>query len=132
MLEDDLLRSDPWHTSPKTDTKIDVACLLTPEKAIFFITNTDYTIQDSAYQWNIFKKVKLRVLLPSWFKASDGFELHPVEGIRPVLWSDKHPYIDLELETLSMGSVIVVTKDKNSKALYEGKFRSLLAVEGEK
>jgi hypothetical protein len=38
----------------------------------------------------------------------------------------------LELEALSMGSVIVVAKDKQTKASYEDKFKSLQAVESKK
>jgi hypothetical protein len=132
LLELDLLRSDPWHGTVQTNATIDVACLLTPDKAIYFITNTDYMIHDSAYQWKTQNKVKLKVSLPPWFQASDGFEIHPIKGILPVSWSNKHPYIDLELEALSMGSVIVVAKDKQTKASYEEKFKSLLAVESEK
>lgn len=132
LLEKDLLLSDPWHGTVKTDAPVDVACLLTPDKAIIFITNREYMIQDSAYQWKDYKNVKLSVSLPSWFQPSDGFELNPEKGIHTVQWLRNNTFVDLNLDTLSMGRIIVLTKDNKARPVYDAVFKELLAIETKK
>ncbi len=129
LLEDALLSSDPYHGQSNSPEKIDVASLITPDQLITFITNTNYQISDSAYQWTKAKEVKVQIKLPSWFQALDGFELSPENGITSAKWEIKENMLELFLEELNMGQVFVFSRNKEIRVQYENKFLELLKIE---
>ena len=132
LLDKDILASDPYHGQVTAPEKIDVASLITTDKLIMFITNTNYQISDSAYQWTNAKNVKVQVKLPNWFKAIDGFEVSPEAGINTAKWKMNENTIELALSELRMGRVFVFTMNKETRKQYETQFNELLKIENSK
>jgi hypothetical protein len=112
-----------------TPEKVDVASLITPDKLIVFITNTNYQINDSAYVWTIEKKVKVQISVPDWFTAIDGFEINPEKGLKPADWKMQNKFVDLSLDELTMGRVFVFSVSKDMRKNYENRFTEIINFE---
>jgi hypothetical protein len=129
LLEEDLLLSDPWPGGFSAPEGVDVAPLISPDKLVVFISNLDYAISDSAYQWNPVRRLHLELAVPNWFSAVDGFEIDPSEGIKPVKWALKGKTIAIDIEALKMGRVLVFTARRDSRKQLEAGFARLLKLE---
>lgn len=129
LLQDDLLASDPCHGEITAPEKTDVAALITADKLILFITNTDYQISDSAYQWTSRKKVRVQVKIPHWFTARDGFEVSPESGIRAANWKMPGGVVELTLDELKMGRVFVFATGKEARGNYAARFQEIINME---
>lgn len=129
LLEDDLLLSDPLHTPVTAPGNVDVAGLITPDKLIVFVTNTDYRISDSSYQWTTVKNISVQLKVPVWFKAHDGFEIIPATGIKPAQWSMQDQLLEIKLDELNMGRVFVFSATKDSRTPYEQRFAEIISAE---
>jgi hypothetical protein len=129
LLEKDFLASDPYHGKVTAPEKVDVASLITADKLIVFVTNTNYQISDSAYQWTNAKNVKIRIQVPQWFKANDGFEIVPSTGIAPANFKIQNNSVELTLDELKMGRVFVFSVSKDTHKQFENRFSEILKVE---
>jgi hypothetical protein len=129
LLEKDLLLSDPWHGNVTAPDGIDVANLITPDKLIMFITNVNYQIGDSAYQWTMAQNVKADVSLPEWFTPEDGFEISPESGVLQVKWKMQKNSISVTLNELNMGKVMVFTANQETRESFQMGFTRLLKIE---
>jgi hypothetical protein len=129
LLEQDLLVSDPYHGQVTAPDQVDVGSLITADQLILFITNTNYQINDSAYQWTTAKKVKVQLKVPHWFNTSDGFELSPEDGIHSVKWKMNEKFLELTLDELKMGRVFVFSVNKDSRKHYQSHFSELIGLE---
>jgi hypothetical protein len=94
-----------------------------------FVTNTNYQISDSAYQWTNAKNVKIRIQVPQWFKANDGFEIVPSTGIAPANFKIQNNSVELTLDELKMGRVFVFSVSKDTHKQFENRFSEILKVE---
>lgn len=129
LLQHDLLASDSYHGEITAPEKTDVAALITADKLILFITNTDYQISDSAYQWTSQQKVRVRVKIPHWFAARDGFEVSPETGIRAANWKMQGGVVELTLDELKMGRVFVFASGKEAHGNYVARFQEIINME---
>lgn len=129
LLEHDLLASDPYHGTVTAPDKTDVASLITADKLIMFITNTNYQISDSAYQWASARKVNVQVRAPHWFRAGACFEVSPEGGIREVKWKANGNLLEVTLDQLHMGRVVVFTATPDVRGQYETRFKEILSRE---
>jgi hypothetical protein len=129
LLEDDLQLSDPWQGAISAPQGVDVAPLITPDKLVVFVSNLDYEISDSAYQWNPMRNINLEIAVPDWFSASDGFEINPSMGIASVKWELKGKAICIAMDELEMGRVLVFTAGHDSRTQFETRFDGLLKIE---
>jgi hypothetical protein len=126
LLENDMLLSDPWHGNVAATDGIDVASLITPDKLILFAINTNYQINDSAYQWKPAENVKISLSVPEWFWPVEAFETNPQEGIKPADWKIQNKAIELNIKEVKMGSVYVFSMKKKSRESFESRFSGLL------
>jgi len=129
LLEKDILLSDPLHGKITAPEKVDVASLITQNKLIVFVTNKNYQISDAAYQWTPMPKMKVRVTLPAWFHANEGFEIIPEKGMKSVNWKMQHNSIDIDIDELKMGRVYVFSIDKDTQKQYERRFAEIITNE---
>jgi hypothetical protein len=129
LLENDLLTSDPYHGEVKAPEKVDVASLITTDKLIVFVINTNYQLSDSAYQWTNAKKVQVKVNAPEWFKAIDGFEVTPHSGIEGNKWIMNDNIIEFALDDLKMGRVFVFSTKKDTRKSYQSLYSAITAKE---
>jgi len=129
MLEKDLLLSDPYHGQRSSSASIDVAPLVSPDKMIVFITNTDYDIRDTAYLWRDARDVEVRMEIPDWFLPEEAFELDPSTGIKNITWKPGHKEISFVIPEIHMGTVVVFSRGKGTAEEYSKHFSSLLQIE---
>ncbi|MCY3998837.1 MAG: hypothetical protein OXE55_05725 [Flavobacteriaceae bacterium] len=126
LLEKDLLLSDPWDGDIVAPAEVDVATLITPNKILVFVSNTDYQIKDDGYKWNNVQNIKVGITLPNWFNAVKGFEIDPYTGIKLANWKVREKSLEISLAELQMGSVFVFSKEKNDYQSFEQHFTTLL------
>jgi O-glycosyl hydrolase len=126
LLEKDLLLSDPYHGDRSSNTSIDVAPLVSADKMILFLTNTDYEIRDTAYRWKDAKDVEVRLEIPDWFVPEEAFEVDPYTGIRNISWKPGQKEISLFIPMIHMGKVVVFSNRKGTAEKYSKHFSSLL------
>lgn len=129
LLENDILNSDPYHGKVAAPEKVDVASLITQDKLIVFVTNTNYQINDSAYVWTNAKNVKIHIQLPDWFNAHEGFEIVPDTGIKTAVWKLNNKSLELSLNELKMGRVFVFSFTKDARKKFENRYSEILVVE---
>jgi hypothetical protein len=129
LLEHDLLLSDPWHGKVSAPAGIDVAGLITPDKLLVFVVNTNYRISDSAYQWTSARQVQVDISVPAWFSATDAFGIDPASGIVPVSWKRENRSITVTMDALAMGKVLVFSTDRDTRKSFTQRFGQLLRVE---
>ena len=129
LLEQDMLLSDPWHGRVSGPGGVDVASLVTPDKLVVFVVNTDYRISDSAYQWKTARNVKIDIAVPGWFTAADGFDIDPSAGIMPLQWNLKNRSITVTIDELKMGKVLLFTANRASRKRFEAQFAALVRIE---
>jgi len=129
VLENDLLLSDPYHTYITAPSGIDVAPLITPDRLIVFVCNTNYTIRDTAYLWTKAQNINLSIKVPNWFEASDGFILDPASGVGELQWVQTNHTLSLQLPELRMGTILVFTREKEGAQKYRDAFRQQRAIE---
>ncbi len=129
LLEHDLLLSDPWHGKVSAPAGIDVAGLITPDKLVVFVVNTNYRISDSAYQWTSARQVQVELTVPGWFSPTDAFDIDPVSGIMPLCWKRENRNITVKMDTLAMGKVLVFSTDRDTRKTFTQRFGQLLRVE---
>ena len=126
LLEKDLLHSDPYHGARYASTAIDVAPLISADKMILFLTNTDYEIRDTAYRWNDARDVEIRLEIPDWFVPEEAFEVDPHAGINNISWSQGQKEISFLIPEIHMGKVLVFSRQAGTAEEYSKRFSSLL------
>lgn len=129
VLENDLLLSDPYHTKIIAPPGIDVAPLITPDRLIVFVCNTNYTIRDTAYLWTKARNVSISIKVPTWFEAADGFVLDPAKGIGELAWEGTQNTLSIHLPDIHMGTVLIFTREKKGASSYRNAFRQRISIE---
>jgi len=129
VLENDLLLSDPYHTKIIAPPGIDVAPLITPDRLIVFVCNTNYTIRDTAYLWTKARNVSISIKVPTWFEAADGFVLDPAKGIGELAWEGTQNTLSIPLPDIHMGTVLIFTREKKGASSYRNAFRQRISIE---
>lgn len=129
LIEKDLQVSDPFHTETKGPEKLDIAPLISKEQLTIFLTNLDYQIHDSAYIWKPKEKVSFQLRLPVWFEVKDGFEWQVTSGLKDLNWSVKEQTLNIALDELNMGSVLILSSDADRRKEYQARNHDLILVE---
>jgi len=126
LLEKDLLLSDPYHGDRSASASIDVASLVSADKMILFLTNTDYEIRDTAYRWRDARDVEVNLEIPDWFVPEEAFEADPCTGIKTISWKPGQKEISLVIPEIHMGKVVVFSNRKGTAEAYAKHFSSML------
>lgn len=128
-LKDDLLLSDPLICKQTSHEYLDVAPLISPDKSILFVSNTQYEITDSAYQWTPLRNVEVEVQMPSWFKASNVYEFNPETGFQMIKWRQSKNALHLHFKSIRVGTIVVALSDHKQKENLIEKFQLAISHE---
>jgi len=82
MLKEDLLQSEPLQCRVEVDNKLLIHPLISKDKLILIVLNTDYSIDPEAYQWKAMQSADLSLQIPSWFNVGLAYELIPEKGVK--------------------------------------------------
>lgn len=128
VLREDLLAGDIANANVKAPRKVDVAPIVTADKLILCITNTDYEIDPEAYPFKEKKDQGLRVTLPDWIDPKDALRVAP-DGITPVEMERDGTDLLLNYGDLLDVAVLVISNDPATRAAYQTEYEAALADE---
>ena len=108
----DWLDADPLRTEVKAPENVDVALLLSPERLTVIVVNLDYRIDDTAYEWQEMRAVRLHIALPEWFDI-EGLAKLDKTGPQPFDFTTDNNLLLLEIDTLGPYALFVAGQDKD-------------------
>lgn len=82
MLKADLLKGDPLQTTIESNNRLLFHPIISEDKLILIVLNSDYTIAPEAYQWNAMQNVDVKIKIPPWLRLESAYELIPEEGVK--------------------------------------------------
>jgi hypothetical protein len=130
VMRKDLLASDISRAGVSAPRKVDVAPLVTPDKLILCITNTDYEIDPEAYPFDEKTDQGLRVTLPDWIDPATALRVGP-DGIHPLTVERDGADLLVRYGDLKDVAVVVLANSPETEAAYQAEFDAALADEAQ-
>jgi hypothetical protein len=128
IMRDDFLASEPATLLPvEAPARVDVAPLVTWDKLVLCITNTDYDIHPEAYPFRAKEDVRITVSLPSWVRPGAALQVSPA-GIETREFTVDDGRVTVTLPRLHDVAVLVIAQE-GVQATYEAANAAALTVE---
>jgi len=128
---DVITRSTPIELPVKADRRLWVRTLAAGlDTVVLLVVNDDIVCDRVGTAAVPVEKAKIDLTLPSWLKPASAFEV-TCEGTRDIAWAPSAEAVALDLGTVKLTRMIVITSDKSLRAgmqaLYERKFAANVA-----
>jgi len=122
LTRDDFLSSEPYVGGVDAPDKIDVAPLVSWDRALLCVTNLDYEIDAEAYPFRTKEDVRVSVRLPEWIRPEAALLVAP-DGVSPLPFKTTRKGAELALGDLEVCKLVVLCNDIAA----EGAYRQLYA-----
>lgn len=128
MTRDDLLSAESINASVRADGKLDVAVLASWDKLFVFIVNTDYDVDDEAYQWRSIENAKITLTVPSWIDPKSAIQMDGEEP-KKITFIKQGREITLQMGNLDMGKFLVIDGIHDSLDRYNSELKQIKLLE---
>jgi hypothetical protein len=129
LLRADLLESEPILPSGiSAPPTVDCFALVTMSKLIVCLTNKEYLMASSGYQFKPIKDLEVQINLPSWIQPSGMVQLKP-KGIQSVSHRYKDGKLVVSLDLLNDAAIVVASNAPNAEDVYQARLGSILSDE---
>lgn len=123
---DVITRSTPIDLPVRSDRRLWVRTLAAGfDTIVVLVVNDDIVCDRLGTAVVPVEKARIDVTVPSWLRAGDSFEVTS-DGTREVRWSSSGQVTSIDLGTVELTRMVIVTRDKSLRAamqaLYERKF----------
>ena len=109
LAKGDLLESEPILPSGiSAPPTVDCFALVTMSKLIVCLTNKEYLMASSGYQFKPIKDLEVQINLPSWIQPSGMVQLTP-KGIQSVSHRYKDGKLIVSLDLLNDAAILVAS-----------------------
>ena len=96
--------------------------------ALVVLTNKQYLMASSGYQFKPVKDLEVQINLPSWIKPSGMVHITPT-GIQSVPHRYKEGKLVISVDLLNDAAIIVAPNAQNAEDVYQARLRSILSDE---
>lgn len=125
VLREDFLAAEVAALEVKAPAKVDVAPLVSRDKVILCLVNTDYEIHPEAYPFKEKTNVRLSVGLPEWIQPVKAVRV-TTEGVKPVEMSVSKGKASISLERLYDCDIIALVNSGDDVAAMEAEYARAL------
>jgi hypothetical protein len=129
LLKDDLLQSEPLQCKVEANSKLLVHPLISKDKLILIVLNTDYSIDPVAYQWKARNEVGVQLEIPAWLKLESGYELLPAKGVKKAGFQQKGQDLRVPIKNLEAYKIFVFDTSKADLKELQGAYDQLKDME---
>lgn len=128
VLREDFLAAEKATLPVKAPDKVDVAPLVSRDKVLLCLVNTDYEIHPEAYPFQEKTNVRLTVDLPNWIQPVKAVRVTP-DGVKPVEMSVAKGKANITLERLYDCDILALVNDEADVTAMEAEYQQALADE---
>lgn len=128
LLRDDFLGSETAALDVTAPEKVDVAPLVTWDKLLLCVTNTDYEIHPEAYPFVTKENVEVSVPLPGWIEPAAALLISP-DGVEALPCKVSRGKATVTLLKLEACAVIVLPNSADAETRYQAAYQAALAEE---
>ena len=125
MMKEDLLESEPLQTKIESNEILLIHPIISKDKLILIILNSDYVIDPVAYQWKSKQDVDIKLKIPAWFKAESAYELIPEEGVESTKFQQENNNLSLNIKNIEAYKIFVFDTNKTDLKELKAKYTKL-------
>jgi len=129
MIKDDLLQGDPLETKIEANKELIIHPIISKNKLILIVLNSDYKIDPRAYKWSPKQDEIIKVRTPSWFRVESGYELIPEEGMKNIEFQQEEKYIKMNIKHIEAFKIYVFDKNDADLGVLKAEYNKLLKME---
>ncbi len=128
LLRDDFLASEAAALEIQAPKDIDVAALVTWDKLILCLCNTDYEIHPEAYPFVAKRDVRLEVALPPWLNPGTACRVTP-QGIEALDFETGPGVARVSVGALDVCAIVVLARETRALEEWITVYKTLLEEE---